>query len=461
MSPDSPVSEESVLRTAPSIARNSLASLLANVATLGFALITGAITARLLGPAGKGALAALLFIGEGVLFYVCRLGLGDALLVIVGRRDASFQAALSAALLPLFFSSLAGAAILFGVSFLADWEGILPSVLIEGLALFAWMIFDLCASVLNAREDFVTTAWARSVVGALIAVGTAIFVVILKMGLLGAVLASGLAVMIGALVLVVKVGRSGLSLRPRWMPRVLSQMLHLGIGVQMSYLLIAMSQRLDQLIVYAIIGETAGGNYAVAITVAGIALVPPYALSAAAFPRIAQADEKDFLVLTAQVTRVGLLAGIATAIPLYVLTPFALPLVFGAPYEAAVTPALILIASSIVWSTQWILARAVTARGMPGLKFRSFAVNVLLMLVLDVILIPRFGLVGAGIASLTGAGGGLVVCAWDFARQSRGLISFREFVPSVSDLRVLFDFARSLVASPRASAPHEPSSLVD
>lgn len=440
----SPGAPAHVPRDDPSIARNSFASLVANVSRLGCGFLAGAITARALGPSGKGALAALLFIGEVVLFYLCRLGLGDALIVFGSRREVSLQEVLAASWVPLVLSSLAGSFVLAGIAVVAEWEGIWPAVALEGVVLLVWVLLDFCLNALNAREQFMASGRIQVIAASVVALGTWLFVVVWDMSIFGAVLASAASMTVGLLLATAELKKSGLSLRPQWRPSVLTPLVRFGAGVQLSYLLIVMSQRFDQLLVYSISGEAVGGVYSVAITAASIIAFPPYAVSAASFPRLTYVEGSEFVTLTAQVSRVGLLSGLLAGAVMAGLLPFVIPLAFGGAYEGAIGPSLILLIGTVIASQQWILARALTARGSTGLKVRSFVVSLVLMVALDVILIPGFGMTGAAVASVVAATAGLAICVRTFQRLSKGSVSFRDFAPSMEDARLLVGFVRSL-----------------
>lgn len=435
-----------------SIARNSLARFMAGGALLIFSLVSGAITARVLGPAGKGALSALLFLGDVLVFYACTLGLGEAAIILLGRRESTLEDSLSASLLPLLGSSLVGAGVLFLISIPAQWQGIISAVFVECIVLMFAVYLSLFTAALNAKERFVATSRITVLVAGSIAAGTWLLVGIFELEILGAVLASLLGTVLGLIATVREVRKLGISIRPTWRPAFVPTALRYGVPIQVSYLLIAMSQRLDQLIVYSVAGEAAGGRYAIAITVGGVVVFAQYALSTAAFPRLAYADPETAALLTAQVSRLGLACGLIVGAVLLAMIPFLIPLIFGQPYAPAVLPALILVIEGIVWSQLWILARAAAARGRTKLKLQSFGLTVLVLLVVDLILIPPFGLAGAAVASLIAASSGFLVCLVDFKRSAGHQLRIAALFPRLADFRLVAEFARSLFTA----TPAEP-----
>src|SRR5215218_8856337 len=73
----------------PSLAVNSVSRLTADVVGLVLAMVAAVVTARWLGPAGKGVLSTLTFLA-GLFVVACTAGLGDAAVVEINSRRVSF-----------------------------------------------------------------------------------------------------------------------------------------------------------------------------------------------------------------------------------------------------------------------------------------------------------------------------------------------------------------------------------
>src|SRR5437773_1473155 len=81
----------------PSLRVNSLARLVLEGGRLASGFVSAAITARWLGPAGKGTLSALLFIAA-LLSYGSTMGLGEAVTVMIGRAETNLDRSVSRSL---------------------------------------------------------------------------------------------------------------------------------------------------------------------------------------------------------------------------------------------------------------------------------------------------------------------------------------------------------------------------
>ncbi len=166
-------------------------------------------------------------------------------------------------------------------------------------------------------------------------------------------------------------------------------------------------------------------------------------LSQATFPRLAQIAEHEVWPLTALVVRIALIGGVAFGAVLALVIPALTPVVFGRAYSDSIVPAQLLIVAGLVWSVQWILARAWAARGQPSLLLKALVVTVATMVVLDLVLIPIWGLVGAATASIVASLTGLVMCLFSY-RSRQEHFTARALIPRPSDVTFLLGHARDL-----------------
>ena len=422
------------LKSAPagrSFAHNSLLRLIAHVARLLFGLATGVMTARWLGSYEKGTLSTLLFAGHVVLFYVCGLGLGDALIILVGRREFTLQRAISASVALLLPACALGIACLWVLGLIADWGAISTAVVLGAVGFVLWVFLSFLLSVLNSEERFFALSSISILFTAASALFTWILVGVLDLGLAGATAAVAAGFAAGLIVAIVVLRRGGITFMPQWDKSFSRAALRIGAAISGSFILIAVSQRFDQLVVYAIAGPASAGQYSVALTVGQLAAVMPQAMSAVAFPRVARLSPADAVDFTGKLTRTGVTIALLCGIPLVFLLPVVVPFVWGYEYTAGIRPAQILVAGGTAWSVQSLLARAAAAQGRTRVLVTSFGLNVGVMLVLDFVLVGSFGIVGAAVASLVGSFAGLVVCIRDFRRNSARATAL---VPRTNDL---------------------------
>ncbi|MFN2555319.1 MAG: oligosaccharide flippase family protein [Nitriliruptorales bacterium] len=422
-----------------SLARNSAARFIADSAGLAFGMVAGVIAARWLGPGGKGLFSSLTFLASLVM-QLSSLGLGDAAVVLVGQRRATLQEALSVTLFTTLCSALLGTAILWSAAVVAfgdDWDRARFAAVIACAGLPLSVLAYVLGSLLAAGERIVAESVVAGSTSAMTTLGMLLFVGALPLSLPGAVLATVLGAGIGLLLAAALLKRVGLSLRPRAEWGYLRAALRYGVPVEASHLVTLMFLRVDVLVVYSLAGAEGAGQYSVALTVAGLVGLLPMAISHATFPRTANLEEHEANQLTVRAFRFALIAAVASSLLLAATIPFAVPALFGRTFRPAVAPAMLLLAGSIVWSSQWLLCRAAAARGRPGLLLSSFTVGLIVMVALDWALVPRLGLVGAALGSAAGPAVGLAICLRAYHRGPWWPLPLGQLFPRGADLRAL------------------------
>lgn len=432
--PDSSAAGAGVPLSTPSLGANSAARLASEFYGFATSLITAALTARILGPSGKGFYSTLMLLSV-LLVQLFNAGLGEAAIVLVGRGKATLDTATTAttsALLPL---GVVGAVVFFLLGSVtmevttSDERNalVLASVLVLLNVASTTMVWYL---VLLERILLVA---AFTAISATVTVFSLSFMLTLTdLRVSGGVLASLLACSTTLAGVLLFLRRGDVHLRPVWNSQYLRSALRLCAALQVSNLLVQVAGRLDLIVLYRLTDSAAAGRYSIALTIGTLVTSIPTAIAFAAFPRLAQLEEAEARVLTAKTFRMGIAAAFAMALLFAVSVSTLIPAVFGRDYEGAVAPSMFLIAGAMFWSGQWVLCRAAAARGKPKALFASFTANFLTMLILDLALIPSMEEVGAGIATLVASVVGLVVACLLYPWHGERL---GDFVPRAADVR--------------------------
>lgn len=425
LAPDLPESESS-------LGRDSTFRLLVDVVGLVLATVGAVITARWLGPSGKGITAALAFLG-GLVGRASSLGVGESAIVFVGQRRVAMGVALRANLAVVLASGFIGllvcgvvACLLIGPDSANLWLAIAATSLAVPLA----GLFDVLGRALTMRHEINRS----SVVVLIIAVATVvllcIFVIALSLDVLGAALAGMVALAIGTASSFALLP-SDLRVGPRWNRPYLRLAIPYGLRLEVSYMVGLMTGRLDLLLVYALAGAAAAGNYSVALTVGALVGMAPFALSYAAFPRLAYAEPDVANELALRMYRGAMILSVVSGAALAAVSPLLIPALFGDDFSPAVAPTILLLAATVLAGGQSLLSRAAAAQADPRLLLSSYGASLAVMLVLDLLLIPRFDLIGAAIASICGSAVGLGLCWRRFAQRG---VPLRSFCPGREDL---------------------------
>ena len=172
-----------------------------------------------------------------------------------------------------------------------------------------------------------------------------------------------------------------------------------GVRAQVGSVILLVNARLDFAIVGALVGPAALGVYAVASRYAELLRLPGLAVNYVLYPtyagvdgKVAARDARRMLITLAWIPA-------AAALPLAAAAPIVLPLVFGEAFRSAVVPAWILLFGLSAVGVSGIVSAFLFGDGRPGLNSLGLTSGLVVTVILDVLLIPRFGVVGAAVAS--------------------------------------------------------------
>jgi lipopolysaccharide/colanic/teichoic acid biosynthesis glycosyltransferase/O-antigen/teichoic acid export membrane protein len=172
-----------------------------------------------------------------------------------------------------------------------------------------------------------------------------------------------------------------------------------GTRGQVGSLMQLLNLRFNFILLGGLAGPAALGIYAVAAKYAEFLRVLPIAANWVLYPQFARSEAAQ-----AKKSSRGLIlqAGAVTAaasIPLAVAAGLVIPALFGQVFSGAVLPARILLIGLAAEGVGGVVTAFLFGRGRPGLNSLAAGAGVLVTLIVDVILIPRYGAVGAAIAS--------------------------------------------------------------
>jgi O-antigen/teichoic acid export membrane protein len=381
-----------------------LQSLLSKLLVIAINTTTGIITARLLAPEGRGELAALIL---WPLFWANALTLGVPSALVFNLRRRPEQGAQYVAGALALGSGLSVAAVLVGVAlmprFLAQYSG----EIVQAARLLLWhapiCIFILIGrAAFEARGDFRhsnATLFGSSLLG-LIGLG-----VLAATDLLTpwrAALSYTLNSVPVALWVLLRLWRT---FKPQWQAcgAAWRALLRYGVRAYGAELVNAMSLQLDQVLVVGLLNPAAMGTYVVAVSLARMLQLFQQAIVMVLFPKAAGRPAAEVIALTGRAARLSALVTVAGGLGVMLAGQMLLRLFYGAEFVAATNLLRLLTLETIITSTTLVLAQAFMALGKPGTVTLLQGVGLGLSVGLMLVLIPRFGLLGAGLALVCSA----------------------------------------------------------
>jgi O-antigen/teichoic acid export membrane protein len=174
-----------------------------------------------------------------------------------------------------------------------------------------------------------------------------------------------------------------------------------GFRVQVGNWSNAASVRLDQLLLSLLAPASSLGLYVVAVTYANVLQTIPGSAAMVMLPEIVRANAAGTAGVCAErwyrralwTTVVGGAVLAATAMIL-------VPLLFGSAFADAIPIVMVLIPATIVLGMNQLLVAAFRGVGRPGIGSRSELIGVIVTVLALAALLPRYGALGAAVASL-------------------------------------------------------------
>jgi len=408
-------------------------------------VITGPLLARALDPSGRGAMAALL-VPISLANLLFTLGLPETLAFHVARRRIDRRGAIVVSLVGGALAGLVSTAVLWAITpmLLRNYPDQQTAFRFLSLTLPLSLTFAAGRGIVQGRRRFELVAYERFTG---VVLRLALLVLLLLVGLLTPLSAAWVTVLsaiVGSLFLLrCFFGRSAPVEEPARY-RTVSQFAATAAIATFGSVLVL---RLDQTLMTPLTSPEQLGFYAVAVSLAEL----PFALALAARDVVTTvaADTHD-PGYSAMVSRRALLIVVPLSLVGVALAPFAIPLLFGDPFRPAVPMTQILFVGTFASTISVILSGGLLSTGRPALPAIVMTAGAVLTVPALFLLVPRWGGVGAAVATTTTYVVVGVLTAVIFARVAR--LPLRQcWFPDRADVDAVMVGARRLTSRRPAS----------
>lgn len=426
-----------------SIGRGSTLLVLAQISANAGYFVAVLILARVLEPAGRGAVA-FITVTAGVLARVAVVGFDQATIVLAAQRPPDRRTLLA----NLYGFTLLASTCLSGSLVAALWlAGVTPAGITRGELLLlaggsiAGALTDAGFAFLlglGRPGDWTRIAAAAPWLYALLLGGLALAGRLdVFLAALAWLLAHSLWAAVAAAVCARRAG--GFS-RPRI--RLAGAALRLGVRAWVGSLSRFLNFRLDQIILGLLATQAVLGTYATAVNLSEVTLYIPGAVASASIAALAASAAPARHELALQTFRTILLVTAATVVVAALAGAPLLPVVFGAAYSGSVGPYLLLLPGALGYTASGVFSSALLGSERPLASSVGPLVSLVGGVVGDLLLIPPFGSAGAAAAASAAfvLGGAAAIGAY---RRAHAL-ALRELVPGRADVARLLGTARRL-----------------
>lgn len=383
--------------------RDTTFTMLANILILMLGLGTSVILARLLGPEGRGIYAIASLLPSLVVTFV-HLGIGPAAVYYTAQKRYPWKEILGNTIFLALITGVAGVIVALIVT-LFFRERIFPNIAskylliaigIIPLNLFFLYLRYILLGAQRIREYNVLDIWQSFCFLALVTValwGWGLGVV----GALWAAIISWLLAAVLAFLWAWKVA-DGISLQINL--SYIRDVSVYGIQAYLASILGFLNYRLDMLLVNWFLNPTAVGLYSISVGIAEKLWLVSQAASVVLFPRVAsETDELKREEFTPLVTRTVFWGTALAALLLFFLVHYVIAFLYSEEFLPAVRPLQILLPGIVTLSAWRLLANDLAGRGKPMINTYITGVAVVVNLMLNLLLIPHYGLEGAAWAS--------------------------------------------------------------
>lgn len=379
----------------------AIQTFLVKVFILGINMGTGIITARALGSQGRGELAAIILWPQ-FLAYALTLGVPQALLYNIKKYPDKQSELFSVGVVLSVGLGLVSSII--GIMFIPIWLSQYSETMVRAAQWFM-LVSPLCllellfTAAFEAREEFTYSNQLRYFIPL-----ATLFLLLVLIGLdIDNPITLGMAYALPSVPISIWMF---LRLRSRYEFKLTNFLqtsrLLLGYGSK-AYgidLIGSLSGRIGQVLVVGMLNATSMGLYTVAISLSRVLNVFEAAINTVLLPKASARPVNEIVALTGMAVRISAMLTLLCVIPLLVLGPVFLELLYGEEFVAATPIFRILLVEVLISGVNWLLAKSFMAAGKPGavtlLQVLGLSITVPFML----LLIPRYGLVGAGLALL-------------------------------------------------------------
>jgi O-antigen/teichoic acid export membrane protein len=416
-----------------------------SVFAAGIGILNGILIARFLGPTGKGTYYLLTILPATAMVFL-QLGLSQAFTFYAARGQTSGLVLKSLALTAVLSAlGFAGVAVFFTVTQGSSFDGI-PFELIA----FAFLALPLALSATFTTGIVIGRQQIRlySVVKMVTPIVTTVLLILI-LGVLGGSVTGAIVIyLIGTAVqavgLLIGAVRAGHATPLAGSARY-QDLLRYGLPTYVGSLTTFFNYRADVFMIAVLLANPAEtlGYYSMAVGFAELVFFLPNAVSQLFLPQVAEATREDADAQVPMVARITLLITGAGALLLLPGAALMIPLVLPA-FGPSLAPLAVLLPGVVALSVAKVVAGYVAGVGRPGVNsfvsIVTFAVN----FAANLVLIPRFGIVGAAAASLVSYTGSALLITAIVARWTGTSLALY-WIPRPSDVRITVETGKRLV----------------
>lgn len=429
--------------TKPTIIEDILRVGGSHLIVISLGLVVSILTARYIGPEGNGLIASLtvypsLFMAFG------SLGVRQSITYFLGKNIFSEQQIRTAITHIWIMITPTSLIICFIIMYNFSNSGSNLTLVILALLPIPFTLFNTFSSGIflgnNDIKYYNKVNWIPSLV---VFLGVLLFIVTFNFGVRGAMLASVGGPMVMSIVLIVRNYRSNdFFIKFDW--SIIQPMLSLGIVYATALLVINLNYKIDIILLDSMSNSHELGIYSKGALLAEYFWKIPAVLSTVIFARSAVSKhEKYFSLHVAQLLRVSFVIVIIVALLVFLFSKWIVVCLYGIKFYESETVLNLLLPGVVILTVFKVMNMDLAGKAKPWIALKAMVPALIVNVVLNIVMIPRFGADGAAIAStLSYSLAGLLFLGF----YSKAVnLSIRDIIRYKStDFQPIFNFLRKL-----------------
>lgn len=382
-----------------SFLKDILSVLSSNFFALLLGLLTGIIISRVLGPEGRGIYSSI-YVVPIIFLGFATFGIRRSAVFHIGRKLYKEEEIISTIYFLLICTSSFGiiaSAIAYYLIDNADFT--LPLIVLAILSIPVRLAIGYTRGIFLGKEQFRYANQLKWLPVFLNLIFVAAFVWFAGLSVLGAILAIFLSYFLVAFYAIIVVRRS-ISIRISFIKDILKSMLKLGVVYALALFVMQLNYRVDILLLEHLSNFSEVGYYSLGVSIAERLWQLPIAMGIVIMSRSANVEDENKLNNeVAHMLRISFLVALVGAIIIYFIAPYVIPLLYGKQFIPSIEIVQLILPGILMFIIFRILNSRLAGMGKPKFAIYVFGPALIINIILNYIWIPKYGGIGAAMAT--------------------------------------------------------------
>ncbi|MFA5386573.1 MAG: flippase [Candidatus Paceibacterota bacterium] len=362
------------------------------------------IIARVLGPGGVGVYSLAILLPAFLTLFT-QLGVGSASVFFIGKKKYSLKEIFGTNIIFSVFISIF--AILIGLIIISFFNSILfPNIekeyLFLALSLIPFQLFlNFAVDILLGMQKIKKYNFIQLMHTLIFLFLITIFLLGFHFGIKAAIIAQTISIAIACIILFLTTKKETKGLSFSFNKNLFKDFLSYGSKIYLGNIATFLYTRINMWMINIFLSPLAVGFYSIAVKLSEQIWLISQAGGTILFPRVSsETDGKRLKDFTPLVCRNVLFITFLIALALSFLGHRIIILLYSEEYSASVLPFQILLIGSLAVSGSRILTNDLAGRGRPMINTYIAIITLVVNILLNIILIPQFGIIGVAWATV-------------------------------------------------------------